>query len=992
MSLSPTFVQQMYVAYFGRPADPGGLVYFAQLDENALIQTFSASAESQALFNGATGSAAINAIYQNLFNRDAEAAGLAYWSGLVSRGQISAVGAALSILRGATNDDLTAVTNKVAVAALFTSHVDTTAEIIGYAGDGAAAVARTFLKAVGSSTDSVTTAQNNVDQAVLSALVPVAAQTFVLTANADTVTGGAGNDTITASAAGYFGSGDNIDGGAGSDTLSVSGETADITGSGITVTNVETASLTTSGAINLDTTSWTGLTSLAAAGNGTYVLKTAAGTNTTANAGAVADKQVVVDGGAAVTVNASGITTGSITVGSNAAPAGAIVVNASESSNAAMGNIFVQGGTSVTVNQTAANAVNTTSTNPAIDIQGTAATTAVVLNAAARATASASVAGVATSTMNVTDVNAGSTTLAGTITSVTAGNFSTLNIADNALSTMTVNGSTGTLNISNGGLTVPAATTLNLNLNSVLTTLQDAGVYTTLNVAVSGNLVGINNFSTSALKTLNVGGTGQFFYVDLGAIGALQTVKATGAAGVGGTFSANNGLTLIDTSGTTGGSSLTYDPSKTTFVGGAGNENLNLSSATLISAINLGDGDDAITLASGTTAPAFAISGGNGTDRLTMLATDAAAVTTAGTNAFSSKVIGFEKLVLSGPSGTQVVDLALLGGNFTRVDLSPAFYDTSANLTLNHFAAGATLGLFNPVTSVTVNGDFSGTNDTLNLQLGATDTTNFTSTGLTAVGIENININASNGNPSPAANATESLILLGNDAKTITATGTVTQNNVAIGSVTLALTAASTALTSVDASGMATGSLTWTSGVLANAAVVKGSAQGNDVISLAADANAVTFTGGTGNVSITTGAGNDTLSVGGGANTVNVGSGTDRVNITAVNAASSTVFTTITGLSTGGGDTVSLGGSVNAMGSRVTDLNTTLLADLNAAAAGSASSAAPVLHWFTFGGDTYIVKDVSAGSAFTVGADMVVKLAGVLDLSAVTVAGGVITL
>jgi hypothetical protein len=47
------------------------------------------------------------------------------------------------------------------------------------------------------------------------------AQTFALTASADNVTGGAGNDTINAIAT-TFSAGDVIDGGAGTDTLAIS--------------------------------------------------------------------------------------------------------------------------------------------------------------------------------------------------------------------------------------------------------------------------------------------------------------------------------------------------------------------------------------------------------------------------------------------------------------------------------------------------------------------------------------------------------------------------------------------------------------------------------------------------------------------------------------------------------------------------------------------------------------------------------------------------
>ena len=92
--------------------------------------------------------AQINAIYQNLFNRDAEPAGLTYWSQEVQAGRISAAGAALAIFQGAQGADRTAAANKIQIATAFVGQLDTNAEIIGYSGTAAAASARAFLRTV----------------------------------------------------------------------------------------------------------------------------------------------------------------------------------------------------------------------------------------------------------------------------------------------------------------------------------------------------------------------------------------------------------------------------------------------------------------------------------------------------------------------------------------------------------------------------------------------------------------------------------------------------------------------------------------------------------------------------------------------------------------------------------------------------------------------------------------------------------------------------
>jgi len=80
---SKAFLQQAYLAYFGRPADTSGLAAYASATEAQVKAAFSASAESQAFFGGLELTAKINAIYQNLFNRDAEPAGLLHWMGKI---------------------------------------------------------------------------------------------------------------------------------------------------------------------------------------------------------------------------------------------------------------------------------------------------------------------------------------------------------------------------------------------------------------------------------------------------------------------------------------------------------------------------------------------------------------------------------------------------------------------------------------------------------------------------------------------------------------------------------------------------------------------------------------------------------------------------------------------------------------------------------------------------------------------------------------------
>ena len=144
-------VQQLYIAYFGRPADTVGQAYWAtQIDAAngsiaSVIAGFSASAESVALFGSATSAQKVTAIYQNAFGRAPEAAGLAYWVAQLDSGKVSQAQASWTIQQAAGPGDASAVNNKLIAAKAFTAQIDTNAEITGYNGAAAAALARAYL-------------------------------------------------------------------------------------------------------------------------------------------------------------------------------------------------------------------------------------------------------------------------------------------------------------------------------------------------------------------------------------------------------------------------------------------------------------------------------------------------------------------------------------------------------------------------------------------------------------------------------------------------------------------------------------------------------------------------------------------------------------------------------------------------------------------------------------------------------------------------------
>jgi len=127
-------VQELYIAYYQRPADPEGLVFWAkELDKaggnlNGIIEAFANSAESRALYGAVIDSSnidtVITGIYQALFNRLPDEGGLLFYHNGFIEGKFTAATIMLNILDGATGQDRDYVDNKLAAANLFTETID----------------------------------------------------------------------------------------------------------------------------------------------------------------------------------------------------------------------------------------------------------------------------------------------------------------------------------------------------------------------------------------------------------------------------------------------------------------------------------------------------------------------------------------------------------------------------------------------------------------------------------------------------------------------------------------------------------------------------------------------------------------------------------------------------------------------------------------------------------------------------------------------------
>ncbi|MFD2366531.1 FKBP-type peptidyl-prolyl cis-trans isomerase [Pseudoduganella sp. GCM10020061] len=178
-------VQHIYLAYFGRPADPAGLEFFAgrfaafgaptniielnsALSSNAsikaIVDVFSTSQESQDLYGG-DNSAFIDAVYQSLFSRAPDSAGKDYWVAALNNGAMTRAAAALNIMVSAQGTDIDIIAKKAQVAANFTAALDLGVEQRGYSGLDANVVVRNLLSQVNLGTD-VAAFQPNINSTV----------------------------------------------------------------------------------------------------------------------------------------------------------------------------------------------------------------------------------------------------------------------------------------------------------------------------------------------------------------------------------------------------------------------------------------------------------------------------------------------------------------------------------------------------------------------------------------------------------------------------------------------------------------------------------------------------------------------------------------------------------------------------------------------------------------------------------------------------------
>jgi S-layer protein len=542
-----------------------------------------------------------------------------------------------------------------------------------------------------------------------------------------------------------------------------------------------------------------------------------------------------------------------------------------------------------------------------------------------------------------------------TIANVTLTNDDYAVIYGTALTTLSVTNS-GDVDIYQDGNVATVTNTIATTLNATIDNLQgylcdNNGQYTTMNITTAG-ADSAGDLWGDAMTALTVSGTNAWD-ITVAYTDHLQTVTVSGAAGVSVDVSGITTFTDFNAAATSGDNTVIIDATAATYEGGTGADDVTTTVAAPTKAISLGNGDDKLTLASGTTAVTGVITGGQGTDTLVMVAADA--VTASGSTLFATKVSGFEVLGLTDGTGKQTVHADVLGGFNTVVTGGEA---DNGVLTVDGMASGGTLELN---ASAAGTGAYAVTNaawatpttDSFNIVLSSDAT--MTAGTVTANNIETLKITSTD-TDTAFANA-NALTVVDNTATSITVTG----------NAALYLTSTAALVTSVNASSMTAGLTYIASGTAAQ--TVTGSATASNDLTANTGTTADHLIGGSAADTLTANAGMDTLTGGAGKDTFIITDPSANVN----------VYSTITDATVG--DSIQFSNTAVSFTAAALTLGDTAVFQDYANLATASTTADGALSWFQFAGNTYVVENNSKSASFENGVDTVVKLTGHVDLS-----------
>lgn len=207
-------IQQLYIAYFGRPADPTGLTSWltSTASLTQIAQGFGTAPEFTSTFESQTNAQQVNNLYINLFGRSAEPAGLNSWVTELNSGRLTLAQIGLAISSGAIGSDKVALDSKIAASVLWTNSSNgSNAGILAYSGETGISAGRGFLAPVTTTATIPTQAATDTQVQALISSNPSTGLTFNQITNNAILTSGSNNNGLN-TAAGFTPAGSFLNG------------------------------------------------------------------------------------------------------------------------------------------------------------------------------------------------------------------------------------------------------------------------------------------------------------------------------------------------------------------------------------------------------------------------------------------------------------------------------------------------------------------------------------------------------------------------------------------------------------------------------------------------------------------------------------------------------------------------------------------------------------------------------------------------------------
>ena len=542
-SVSAAIAQQIALVVMGRNLDTQwaastASVLDGQQPSAELLRTFYGLAVREGVFQTTDSPAdLVNKIFRNIFGFNASAFERAAWGDLIANGTLTVETAAWTMFTSYVNAANLPNTYRLAVQSRLVAMdaysqqllVEPGANLALAQGGEAAALARTYLSGVNSQATASSAISTMTSEGIAPPPPPPPPpppQNFTLTVNADTVMAGSGNNNINGTgAANTLTAGDNIDGGPGSDTINISSTAGDITVTGVTVKNIETAVLSGAANVNLDTSAWTGLTSLTVTSAATAIETIIAAPTTVVNVTNTTAKNLNISGGG-----------GNMAVTNNIG--GWIYIGQSAVANA-MTSVSTYGGSDIYVQDRSGPSASTGSTLTTVSIDGSDGSSGV-----------ANLTGNAISNVNIANTN----------------QVVTVNAAAGARSL-----AIGLNNVNGGYITDATATAVTVTSSGAANSLAQLSAASATAVTLSGDkaLTLNGTFFTSA-TSLTVNNSALVTVDNYYPANKLTSVTVTGSGGFTSDLSGQGGqLTTIDASGSSGPNTVTINTAQA-YKGGSG--------------------------------------------------------------------------------------------------------------------------------------------------------------------------------------------------------------------------------------------------------------------------------------------------------------------------------------------------------------------------------------------------------------------------------------